>query len=246
MIWDPYLSKADRARVERTGLIGPEGLGSKPALMIIDASWGFAGDQPGEDIFDAIRRWPNACGAESWEAIDRIAELATTARSLGVPVIYSTGRARADAWDIGSWAWKNNRTAEQIPATPHNLDANQIVAPLTPHMQDITVYKRKPSAFFGAPTATHLRRLGCDSVLMTGTTTSGCVRASAVDAVSHGFKVAAVADGCFDRSQSSHAIALFDIAMRYGSVIDTVQAVSHLRELPDPSSATLPESSSSL
>ncbi|WP_158969488.1 isochorismatase family protein [Chachezhania sediminis] len=240
MIWDDYLSPADRARVDKTGLTGPDGLGSKPALMIIDVSWGFAGDDPAEDILDAIRRWPNACGAESWAAVEKIMALAETARGLGVPVIYSTGRARSDAWDIGSWAWKNNRTAEQIPATPMNRDANQIVAPLTPGPQDITVYKRKPSAFFGAPTATHLRRLGCDSVLMTGTTTSGCVRASAVDAFSHGFRVAAIRDGCFDRSQSSHAVALFDIAMRYGSVIDTEAANAHLNALPDPASATLP------
>jgi len=242
MIWDEYLSDADRERVGASGLTGPDGLGSKPALMIIDVSWGFAGDQPGEDILDAIRRWPNACGAESWEAIDRISELAVLARKLRVPVIYSTGRARGDAWDIGGWAWKNNRTAEQIPATPRNLDANQIVSALTPEPQDITVYKRKPSAFFGAPTATHLRRLGCDSILMTGTTTSGCVRASVVDAVSHGFRVATVADGCFDRAQSSHAIALFDIAMRYGSVLDAAAAAEHLSALPDPGSPALPGS----
>lgn len=157
-----------------------------------------------------------------------------------MPVLYSTGRARGDAWDIGSWAWKNSRTAEQIPATSQGRDANQIVAPLAPQPGDITVYKRKPSAFFGAPTATHLRRLGCDSVILTGTTTSGCVRASAVDAFSHGFKVSVAADGCFDRVQSSHAVALFDMAMRYGAVMDSAALMAYVAALPDPSSPTRP------
>lgn len=240
MIWDSFLSERDRAAMNARGATGPNGLGRKPALLVIDVSWGFAGDRPDEPILDSIKRWPNSCGAESWQAIERISALCEGGRARGIPVLYSTGRARADAWDIGSWAWKNSRTKEQVPATPQDRDANEIVAPLAPKAEDILVYKRKPSAFFGAPTATHLRRLGCDSVLLTGTTTSGCVRASAVDAFSHGFGVSAIADGCFDRAQSSHAIALFDIAMRYGSVIDTEAALAHIEALPDPESATRP------
>lgn len=240
MIWDSYLSEADRLRLAKTGLTGPKGLGYKPAIVVIDVSWGFAGDRPGEPILDSIRRWPNSCGAESWEAISHIVALCGGARARGVPVIYTTGRARDDAWDVGSWGWKNSRTQEQVPVTPQDRDANDIVSSLTPKPIDIVVYKRKPSAFFGAPTATHLRRLGCDSVLLTGTTTSGCVRASAVDAYSHGFRVATISDSCFDRSQASHAVALFDVAMRYGSVIDTQEALSHLANLPSPSSPTLP------
>tara|TARA_R100001129_G_scaffold41690_8_gene28637 strand:+ start:19230 stop:19958 length:729 start_codon:yes stop_codon:yes gene_type:complete len=240
MIWDPFLSPDDRKRIEQTGLTGPTGLGARPALIVIDVSWGFAGDRPDEDILDSIRRWPNSCGAESWQAIEKIMALCETARTRGIPVIYSTGRAREDAWDIGSWAWKNSRTREQVPASPQDKDANEIVAPLAPTPSDIMVYKRKPSAFFGAPTATHLRRLGCDSVILTGTTTSGCVRASAVDAFSHGFQVAAITDGCFDRAQASHALALFDIAMRYGAVIDAEAAIGHMSKMEPPANSTLP------
>lgn len=240
MIWDQFLSPADRTRFEQTGPTGPSGLGGRPALVVIDVSWGFAGDRPDEDILDSIRRWPNSCGAESWHAIERIRQLCDTARARRIPVVYSTGRAREDAWDIGSWAWKNSRTREQVPASPQDKDANEIVTPLAPTRSDIMVYKRKPSAFFGAPTATHLRRLGCDSVILTGTTTSGCVRASAVDAFSHGFKVSAVGDGCFDRAQASHALALFDIAMRYGAVIDTDAAVRHMTTVETPAHSALP------
>ncbi|MBW3097253.1 isochorismatase family protein [Pseudohoeflea coraliihabitans] len=233
MIWDQFLSEADRRKLGQIGRTGPDGLGQRPAIMVIDVSWGFAGDEPGEDILASIKRWPNSCGAESWQAIERIQILCDAARAQGVPIIYTTGQARADAWDIGSWAWKNSRTREQVPVSVQERDANEIVAPLAPTSSDAVIYKRKPSAFFGAPTATHLRRLGCDSVLLTGTTTSGCVRASAVDAFSHGFKVAAVSDGCFDRVQASHALALFDIAMRYGTVLDTQAGISHLNGLAD-------------
>lgn len=240
MIWDAYLSTADSDRLTHTGLTGPEGLGLRPAILVIDASWGFAGDQPGEDILESIRRWPNSCGAESWEAIDRISALCSAGRKREIPVLYTTGRARRDAWDVGSWAWKNSRTGKHAPAPLQDRDANEIVSALSPEAHDLIVYKRKPSAFFSAPTATHLRKLGCDSVLLTGTTTSGCVRASAVDAFSHGFKVAAISDGCFDRAQASHAIALFDIAMRYGAVIDSSEAVTHIDGLAAPGSPLLP------
>lgn len=234
MIWDEFLSDADRDRLRQTGLTGPRRPACRPALLVIDVSWAFAGDRPDEDILESIRRWPNSCGKESWQAIARISELIATARQKSLPVLYSTGRVRADAWDIGSWAWKNSRTPKSERDVTGLPDGNEIVTPLAPQPSDIVVYKRKPSAFFGVPMASHLRRLGCDSVLLTGTTTSGCVRATAVDAFSHGFGVTAIADGCFDRSQASHAMALFDIAMRYGTVSDVSQASDHMRE-PDKS-----------
>lgn len=230
MIWDEFLSDADRERLRLTGLTGPKRPARRPALLVIDVSWAFAGDRRDEDILESIRRWPNSCGRESWQAIERISELVAKARQQSLPVLYSTGRGRADSWDIGGWAWKNSRTPTPMRDHAGQPDGNEIVPPLAPQPEDIIVYKRKPSAFFGVPMASHLRRLGCDSVLLTGTTTSGCVRATAVDAFSHGFGVTAIADGCFDRSQASHAMALFDIAMRYG----TVSNVSQVTDLEFP------------
>jgi nicotinamidase-related amidase len=99
-----------------------------------------------------------------------------------MPVIYTTGQNRSDGWDVGSWAWKNTRTGESLPRPTQNLDANEIVAQIAPQPKDIVVYKQKPSGFFGSNLAAYLTLLGADSVIVTGTTTSGCVRATVIDA----------------------------------------------------------------
>lgn len=230
MNWYAYLSPADAEKSRHTGLTGPPGLGYAPALLVIDVSWSFAGDDPQADIHESIKRWPNSCGREGWQAIARIATLIETARIHGVPVFYSTGRSRADGWDRGSWAWKNSRIEDMTDDDPDGRDGNEIVSALEPAEGEFVFRKRKPSMFFGTHAAVKLRHLGCDSVILTGTTTSGCVRASAVDAFSHGFRVAAVSDACFDRGQASHAIALFDVAIRYGTVINTDGAMAHMRD----------------
>ncbi|MGQ3488973.1 isochorismatase family protein [Roseovarius pacificus] len=231
MIWERYLSAADAARFRQTGLTGPEGLGRAPALLVVDVSWSFAGDDPQADIRDSIRRWPNSCGREGWTAIGRIGALIGAARRHGVPVIYSTGRARADGWDCANWRWKNARTGEPPDIGGSGREGNGIVDAVRPAGGEIVFRKRGPSMFFGTAAATTLRRLNRDSVIVTGTTTSGCVRASAVDAFSHGFRVAVVSDGCFDRGEASHAVALFDMAMRYGTVMEAADAMAHMRAL---------------
>jgi nicotinamidase-related amidase len=98
---------------------------------------------------------------------------------------YSTGFLREDNWDWGGWAWKNNRTAESAPAKSANRDPNEIVAELAPQPQDIIVYKQKPSVFFGSNLMSYLTLLGSDSLIVTGCTTSGCVRATVIDVFSY-------------------------------------------------------------
>ncbi len=80
------------------------------------------------------------------------------------------------------------------------------------------IKKQKPSGFFGTTLASFLTLLGCDSVIVVGTTTSGCVRATAVDAFSHNYRVVLAEEGCFDRSQASHALSLCDMHAKYADV----------------------------
>jgi nicotinamidase-related amidase len=228
MIWQDFLSSADRDRLERAGQAGSVVIGNCPALIVIDVCWSFTGDDPHADILDSIQRWPNSCGAESWQAVERISELLEAARGNDLTVAYSRGLARADGWDSGSWAWKNARTSEWLACDAASAKGGDIVTDIAPADEEAVYHKRKPSAFFGTSLATDLRRRGCDSVCLVGTTTSGCVRATAVDAFSYGFNVTAIADGCFDRGQASHAVALFDIAIRYGSVVNTTEALAKI------------------
>ena len=103
---------------------------------------------------------------------------------------------------------------------------------LPPAPQDIVILKQKPSGFFGTNMASYLTLLGCDSVIVTGTTTSGCVRATVLDAFSLNYRVALAEEGCFDRSQASHAINLCDMNAKYADVVKTAEVLAFLDTLP--------------
>ena len=95
--------------------------------------------------------------------------------------------------------------------TQTNLDPNAVVDEIAPGPRDILIQKQKPSAFYATPLQSYLTLLGCDSLLVAGATTSGCVRATVLDAFSSNYRVAVVEDACFDRSQASHAVSLCDM-----------------------------------
>lgn len=238
-IWDKFLTERDKAVFKAAGYGAHAGFGKRPALLIIDVSYGFAGDKP-EPILDSIKRWSNSCGAESWGSIQVIKTLAERFRTKRLPVIYTTSECRPDNWDAGSWAWKNTRTEESTPRAPGNLDANEIVGEIAPQPQDIVVKKQKPSGFFGSNLLSYLTLLGCDSVIVTGTTTSGCVRATAIDAFSHNLRVAVAEDGCFDRSQVSHAVSLCDLHAKYADVVPASAVLDYIATLADDLFPNLP------
>jgi nicotinamidase-related amidase len=111
-----------------------------------------------------------------------IKSLIEAARGKGIPVIYTTGERRPDNWDGGRWRWKSTRGDEASGNAHNDIDGNEIVTMIAPGPRDIVIKKQKPSGFFGTNLASYLTLLGCDSVILVGTTTSGCVRATVVDA----------------------------------------------------------------
>jgi nicotinamidase-related amidase len=217
-IWNKFLTERDRAVFETSGYGARGGFGRRPALLVIDVNWAFCGDQP-EPILDSIKRWRNSCGEDAWVALPYIRALIDKCHNKGVPVLYTTGVRREDNWDSGSWLWKNSR-------------GNEIVTPIAPGPRDIVVLKQKPSGFFGTNMASYLTLLGCDSVIVTGTTTSGCVRATVLDAFSLNYRIALAEEGCFDRSQASHAINLCDMNAKYADVVKTSEILAFLDTLP--------------
>lgn len=236
-LWDQFLTERDRKVFDASGFGAMAGFGKRPAFLVIDVSYGFCGHKP-EPILDSIKTWPNSCGEEAWDAIPVIDRVAKACREKGVPVIYTTGVVRSDKWDIASWAWKNGRTDEanksRAELTRANLpDGNEIVAEIAPQPQDIVVLKQKPSGFFGTNLHSYLQLLGCDSVYVVGTTTSGCVRATVIDAFSNNFRVTVIADGCFDRVQANHAINLADMHAKYADVVGHEAVLAHLASLPE-------------
>ncbi|HVR89046.1 MAG TPA: isochorismatase family protein [Candidatus Limnocylindria bacterium] len=219
-IWDPYLTARDREVFERSGHGQRAGFGVRPAVLVVDLTYAFVGDRP-EPILDSIVRWHRSAGDDGWRAAGRIRTLLDAARAAGAPVIYTTGTDDARA---GQWNAKNSRRAEN-EARP---DRNTIVPEIAPCPGDLVLRKEKPSAFFGTPLAAHLVRLGVDSLFVTGGTTSGCVRASVVDAFSYSYRVALVEECLFDRGQASHALSLFDMQQKYADVVSLADALAML------------------
>jgi nicotinamidase-related amidase len=233
-IWDKFLTERDKAVFAASGYGAQGGFGERPALLVIDVNYNFTGDRP-EPILDSIKRWPNSCGEDGWAAVPRIGRLIDAAHRKGLPVIYTTGEVRPDRWDRGSWAWKNSRTSLKPPTAAErtNLDGNTILPEIAPTPQDIVIRKLKPSGFFGTNLASFLTLLKADSILVTGTTTSGCIRATTLDAFSLNYRVTVVEDGCFDRSEASHAINLCDLNAKYADVIATDEVLGYIDGLPD-------------
>lgn len=219
--WDRFLTDRDRAVIEAAGYGARAGLGKRPALLVVDMTYNFCGDRP-EPVLESVKRWRASCGEAAWQAIPRIAELIGAARTAGVPVVYSL----RDEGAGGRGDDKNNRRGED------GLEGNRIVAELTPGPRDILIAKRKPSAFFGTLLLETLTRLRCDMLIVAGCTTSGCVRATAVDGFSHDFRVAVPADAVFDRAEASHAIGLFDLNAKYADVLATSELTAYLGGVP--------------
>ncbi len=228
-VWNRFLTERDRQVFAAGGFGARQGFGKRPAVLVVDVNYHFCGDKP-QPILESIKRWRASCGAEAWDGIKAIRRLLDAARERGLPIIYTTGKRRADNWDAGSWAWKNLRVTECIDNG--GLDGNTIVPDIAPQPSDLVIIKTKPSAFFGTPLLSFLVRLGADSIVLAGTTTSGCVRASAVDAFSNNYRVAVVEEGCFDRSQASHALSLCDLHAKYADVVTLEETIRFIRSLP--------------
>jgi nicotinamidase-related amidase len=228
--WDDVLTERDKEVFSMSGYGKRAGFGQRPAVLVIDVNYNFVGDKP-EPILASIKRFRNSCGAEGWEGVHRISELLAECRKKHLPTFYTTGHDdRSNAVAFGRWQAKNSRSTEDMTDTWDKC--NDIVEEIAPRAGDIIVRKQKPSAFFGTPLMSMLNEVHADSVLIAGTTTSGCVRASVIDAFSYNLKVSVVEECVFDRGQASHKINLFDMAMKYADVISLQETLEYVRRLP--------------
>jgi maleamate amidohydrolase len=169
--------------------------------------------------------YPNACGHYAYEAIEPTKRLFAAARAAGLPVFYSTGDVRS-----ASRPAFVNATKRVKPS----FDASDyVIRPeFAPLQGDVIITKQRASAFYGTPLAAHLTQLGVQTLIVCGESTSGCVRASAVDAYSHGYHVVLVEECCFDRSVLSHKVNLFDLHHKYADVMHVDEVISHLGRNP--------------
>ena len=220
--WDDVIGPEEQLVAERYQ--GDRTLGRRPALLLVDCYQKVFGDRP-QPLRDAIEAFPSTCGLAAWEALGPLEQLLCAARSADRPVLYTTGEQRPRA--------RLGGPTQRGRETDRDTSGYEIVPTLEPRAGDLVVTKTRASAFFGTPLATWLRQLDVDSLVVAGETTSGCVRASVVDAYSHGFRVAVVEEATFDRSSLSHKVNMFDMHLKYASVTRLEAACDYLRSAVD-------------
>ena len=205
---------ATGAEYERKGFSARSGYGTRPALLIVDFITGFT--DPGTGLGG-----------------DYGAELAVTAKLLGefrsraLPVFFTTVAYEPHLRDAGQFVAK-------VPALSiliRGSDWVKVDDRIRPRPSEPVVSKKYASAFFDTRLDMELRGLGVDTVVMAGCTTSGCIRASAVDAMQHGFHTVVVRDAVGDRAQTPHEVNLFDIDAKYGDVVSSGEVLGYLRGL---------------
>jgi maleamate amidohydrolase len=199
-------------------------VGPAPALLAIDLYELVyrGGPQPPVAL---AKDFPSACGQYAYEAIEPTKRLFAAARAAGLPIFYSTGDVRSESRPALVSATK--RVKPSIEASDYAIRPE-----FKPQPSDVIITKQRASAFYGTPLAAHLTQLGVRTLIVCGESTSGCVRASAVDAYSHGYHVVLVEECCFDRSVLSHKVNLFDLHHKYADVMHVDEVVSHLGKNP--------------
>lgn len=224
-IWEDMLTPADIQVIEKGGYGQSRGMGTKPALLIIDVQHNYVGENL--PIEQQLEHWPSGGGRAAYEAINRIGELRQAAKVRGFPVIY-TRNVQKKTLSFDSFGLKAKRdNSKYLDGRPET----QIVDQLAPDESDLVVDKSYASIFFGTAMISYLVKLGVDSLILTGGSSSGCVRASAVDAVTRNFNVSVVSDAVYDRIELSHKAALLDLWMKYCDVPSTSEVLEYLKNI---------------
>jgi nicotinamidase-related amidase len=195
------------------GLGQEMGLGDRPALVVVDFQLGFT-----DPTISPI-------GSDMPEALEASAALIRAARAASVPVFYTVVGYRPDLADAGVWPRKYPRLDALVVGTP----TVQVDPRVAPRDSEVVVVKQYASAFFGTSLQSMLAANGIDSLIVIGTTTSGCVRATVVDGMQLGYRIVVAEDCCADRDEAPHRANLFDMRTKYADVVPSAGVITELR-----------------
>jgi len=191
------------------------GFGKRPALLIVDF------------INAYITAGAPLYAPDVVTAVHETVDMLALAREKNIPVLYTKVLYNKNFRDGGIFIQKVPLLKTMIDGEP----LAEIVPELTPVESDIIIVKQYASAFFGTPLAATLTSLSVDTILLTGCSTSGCVRASAVDGMQHGFRVIVPKECVGDRHVGPHEANLFDINSKYGDVVSKSEVMEYLKNL---------------
>lgn len=184
--------------------------GERPALILVDVVTAYL--TPGSPLYDPRFE----------EALASCERLTDACRAAGVPVIFTNVSYRAGGADGGLFYRKVPVLSAFLEGSPGGAFPDS----LQPRADEVVVTKQYASAFFGTSLAATLTTMRVDTVLVTGFSTSGCVRATALDALQSGFAPFVVADACGDRHAAPHDANLFDLSKKYAEVVSETQALA--------------------
>jgi maleamate amidohydrolase len=216
--WKDVIPEADLqlyAGWRRETFVGP-----RPALLAIDLYDLVyrGGAKPPIELNDS---YPNTCGVFAHRTIEPTKRLFAAARRAGIPIFYCTQETRPNNRPKGAVSTRNQRPRP-------GPDGYAIYHEFTPEPSDVVIWKQRASAFQGTPLFSHLSILGIQSLIVCGESTSGCVRASVVDAYSNGFHISLVEECTFDRAELTHKVNLFDMHHKYADVMHMDEVAAHL------------------
>jgi maleamate amidohydrolase len=210
------VSTATTAQVyDRAGFGRPVERGCRPVVVVVDFSYGFTDQQ-----------YPT--GSDMTAEVQATSRLLTAARAAGAPIVFTT--IAYDAAQIASLAWLKKATG--MAALELGSRLVEVDSRLEQRPDEHLVVKTGASAFFGTALASYLASVRADTVIVTGATTSGCVRATVVDAVQHGYPTLVPRECVADRAPAPHEASLFDLNEKYGDVVDLDDVLGYLASLP--------------
>ena len=202
----------DDIPLHERGFGGRQGAGERPAVVVVDFSRGFT--DPAS---------PLACDCDA--ALAATARLLEAARAAGVPVFFTTVAYDEPGLEEAAAFVAKSPALAQLEAGSPWVEIDERIAPADGEPVLVKLYA---SAFFGTPLADALRAAGVDTVIVAGASTSGCVRATAVDALQHGHRVLVVRDAVADRLREAHDRALLDMDAKYADVVSVDEAIAAL------------------
>ena len=221
-VWDDVLSEHDQKVFAARKPRQLTGFGERPALLVIDMNIGAVGeDRP---IYEQLDRYPGGCGPYAWEALRHMQKLIPAAREAAIPIIYSKHIFRA----IHDLPRATDPTFYYSELSP----LSEFQPEIFPEPGDLLIEKQRASVFFQTPLLYVLMNKGVDTLIIVGNSTSGCVRATAVDGSYYpAFKVAVVEECVFDRVELSHKAALFDLQFKYCDLVSLGQTMDYLDQI---------------
>jgi maleamate amidohydrolase len=233
-VWDKFLSERDKQHLNTVKEPPRVGFGANPALLLIDNYKAGLGEER-LPLLESVKKYPLSMGEEAWNAVEHEKRLLHLCRQLRMPIIHTNLNflEHAPLEFYTALRLSPQRRTQKPVASRINPQADasifDFIPQLAPADDEIVILKTGPSAFHGTPLLSVLHQFQIDTLLVCGESTSGCVRATVVDAATYCFRAIVVEECVYDRHEACHAMALFDMHQKYADVCNLEEVLTWLQ-----------------